>query len=72
MPSLGPGSDPDGNGGGGEFTTPWRLLAGEHCPRCPSVHVEGRCWESDDGEHEDFQHRCVACDHRWWTEGPDA
>ena len=42
------------------------------CRRCGSPDTEYRVVLSFDWAYEDEQHRCRACGHSWWVDGPDA
>jgi hypothetical protein len=52
----------------GRFTTDW----GTTDTTCRQCYREGpvqfRCWESDDGRHDEILFRCRACAYTWQIE----
>ncbi len=57
------------------FTSDWKPSERPEvpCHNCGEPgQIEWREWESSCGGYEDYQHRCNACGHTWWVEGPDA
>lgn len=42
------------------------------CPKCKSLTIQYRIWESSCGGYEDLNFKCSNCYHSWWVDGCDS